>query len=181
MNTSTPLKRMQKALVLQDVCVLQTEARLHGDFDPKYTKESLGVQIKFVPKADINHIELTNEANAQEKINILRYSIETGVRFVSLNEKSEEPPVRASVTAVFAADYVIKSQDLVDDEGIAAFAQNVAYHIWPYWREFIHSMSNRLRLPAAVLPMYRPNWNQAEDHSADQEETKKDPRISSIE
>lgn len=181
MNTPAPLKRMQKALILQDVSVLQTEARLHGDFDPKYTKENLGVQIKFAPKADINHIELTNETNAHEKINVLRYSIETGVRFVSLDEKVKEPPVRASVTAVFAADYVIKHPDLVDNEGIAAFAQNVAYHIWPYWREFIHSMSNRLRLPATVLPMYRPKLSQAEGKSADSKETNPGPHTSSNE
>jgi len=170
MSNLSPLKRMQKALILQDVFVLHAEAHLEGDFDPKYTKESLGVQLLFSPKGNVDHFELSNDSNVEQKATVLRYSVETGVRFVAVDgESREEPLVRASITATFAADYVIKHPELVDDEGVTEFSQNVVYHVWPYWREFIHSTSSRLRLPTAILPMFQPKKSQPENGgSADQ-------------
>lgn len=39
---------------------------------------------------------------------------------------------------------------------LAAFAQtNGVFNAWPYWREFIQSMSTRMQLPPIVLPPFR--------------------------
>ena len=166
----TPLKRMQRALALQDVFVLRAEAHLDHEFDPKYTKENLGVQIKFATNEDVEHFELSNDSNPNQKITVLRFSIDTGVRFVALGKEVDEKPlVRAEITATFAADYLIKQKDGVDDEGVTAFAQNVVYHVWPYWREFIHTTSGRLRLPGAILPMFQPKKTATEDTQNEQE------------
>lgn len=157
MSDLSPLQRMQKAVILRDVFVRHAEAHVQDDFDPKYTKEKLGLRIKFAAREEVEHLELTDDSDPNGKHDLIRYSIETGVRFVALGEdEPAEPPVRAEVTATFVAEYVIKDRGLFDDEGIAAFAHNAAYHVWPYWRELIHSTTNRLRLPAAVLPMFQP-------------------------
>jgi hypothetical protein len=157
MSELSPLQRMQKAVILRDVFVRRAQAYVQDDFDPKYTEEKLGLQIKFTASEEVERFELTDDSDPNEKHDLIRYSIETGVRFVAVGEgEPADPPVRAEVTATFIAEYVIADRELFDDEGIAAFARNAAYHVWPYWRELIHSTSNRLRLPAAVLPMFQP-------------------------
>lgn len=151
------LRQMQQALVLQDVFVRRAEARTEENFDPKYSKDRLGIQIRFTNVADIERFEIPEDCEPHRKISVLRYSVDTGVRFVVADaQETAEPTVRAEISATFSADYVIGNQDAITEEGVSAFAQNVTYHVWPYWREFIHSTCARLRLPGAVLPMFQP-------------------------
>ncbi|WP_129781784.1 hypothetical protein [Peristeroidobacter soli] len=151
------LWQMQQALVLQDVFVRRAEAHTEDGFDPKYSKDLLGVQIKFTNSADIERFELTEDSEPHRKISVLRYSVDTGVRFVVTDSlEAAEPTIRAEISATFSADYVVSNEEVITEEAMSAFAQNVTYHIWPYWREFIHSTCARLRLPSAVLPMFQP-------------------------
>lgn len=151
------LRQMQHALVLQDVFVRKAEAHTESNFDPKYSKDQLGLQIKFANSPDIEQFELSDDSNPERKIKFLRYSVETGVRFVvAETQEASEPTVRAEITAVFSAEYAVTNQEAITDEGLSAFSENVTYHVWPYWREFIHSTCARFRLPGTMLPMFQP-------------------------
>lgn len=45
---------------------------------------------------------------------------------------------------------------LLDSADLRAFAEfNSTYNAWPYWREFVHSISARLGLPAVTVPILR--------------------------
>jgi len=163
------LRQMQRALILQDVYVRKAEAHTEGNFDPKYSKDQLGVQIKFATVPEVERFELSDDSDPEQKIRFLRFSVETGVRFVVADSHdTSDPAVRAEITATFSADYAVKNQNDVTDDGVMAFSEseNVTYHVWPYWREFIHSTCARLRLPSAVLPMYRPKTRNTEPPSS---------------
>lgn len=162
------LLKMQRALVLQDVFVRRAEAHTEKDFDPKYSKDRLGVQIKFTHSADVEQLELTEDCGPHRKISVLRYSVDTGVRFVLADSiETSEPIIKAEISATFVADYAVTNQEAVTKDGVSAFAENVTYHVWPYWREFVHSTCGRLRLPSAVLPMFKPKRRDSEQLTTD--------------
>ncbi len=50
-------------------------------------------------------------------------------------------------------------QDLagaLDREAVGAFAHfNSAFNAWPYWREYVQSMTQRLGLPPVTIPILR--------------------------
>lgn len=85
------------------------------------------------------------------------YSV--GIRLVESNgaeqdsEADEEPNVLVVITAVYSALY--RSEIQLEKEAIDAFAEeNVGYHVWPYWREFVQSSAGRLNVPAPEIPFY---------------------------
>lgn len=88
-----------------------------------------------------------------------RFEYKVGARILSadeLDEQASDDEVRPllSVQAVFVAVYV--AREAVDKEAIEAFSdQNVGYHVWPYWREFVQSASSRMGMgPIIQVPHY---------------------------
>ena len=44
----------------------------------------------------------------------------------------------------------------LDDDSLKAFAlNNASYHIWPFWREYLMSMCNRMNLPKIAVPTFQ--------------------------
>lgn len=152
-ETDSPLRRLQQSIVLQDVYVREANASILGTFDPKAHDDlNFGIQLRF----SVESAKLT--ADTQDGVGIVRYLIDTGLRFVLAaedNEDAESTPI-AEITAVFVADYEARDASVVTDESLEAFNQNALHHIWPYWREFIHTSSGRLRLPSVILPIRQP-------------------------
>jgi preprotein translocase subunit SecB len=61
------------------------------------------------------------------------------------------------VEAMFVAVYRILNMDGIRRENIDAFGQiNGIYNVWPYWREFVQSMTVRMGLPPLTVPVFRP-------------------------
>lgn len=55
------------------------------------------------------------------------------------------------------ATYVVTyhSENQVEEKCLKAFAlDNVGYHVWPYWREFVGSCCNRFGVPVITVPFY---------------------------
>jgi hypothetical protein len=66
--------------------------------------------------------------------------------------KPEE--ILATMESVYIAEYVIRDTS-VEPAALQAFSQhNVAYHVWPYWREHLHDITSRALLPRITLPMH---------------------------
>jgi hypothetical protein len=158
MSEDTTLVRMQRALAPFDVYVKNAHAQVEDDFDAKTLTSALGFQIRHDVLGGTLVPDLVEPEEAALRTNALRYIVNTGVRFLDERTKpeSEDPVVRAEIAAVWVVEYQILRPDDVDEAGISAFGENnVMYHVWPYWREFIHVTCARLRLPQVVLPMFK--------------------------
>jgi hypothetical protein len=160
MSADPILPRIQQAVVPFDVYVRDVHAHVADEFDPKRRMPSeLGFQIRHEVGRDGTLIELESDEGSA-KMEALRYIVETGVRFLEEGPASEDTDtpvsVRAEIIATWVVEYQVVRREDVDESGIAAFAENnVMYHVWPYWREFIHATCARLRLPQVVLPMFK--------------------------
>jgi hypothetical protein len=105
----------------------------------------------------VKEVVVENNGNDQGHYEYF-YSYNVGLRLVPSNEIDKVaddeyvPPVE--VKAVFESRYLSPFQ--LTTEALEAFAeQNVGYHIWPYWREFIQSMTPRLGITGGiVVPHY---------------------------
>ena len=64
--------------------------------------------------------------------------------------------VRAEFLSVYKA-----SEPLLEDEQDAFHKNNVVYHVWPYWREFVQQTGWRMGAPYLSVPMLknRPRLN----------------------
>jgi len=140
-------KKLQRAidhLTIQDVYIKSTQSQCNEGFDPKTTEldELLVQQMHSVQKSEVLKI---NESGL-----LVRIYVRLGTRWVTPND-NEEPDVKAFIEAYFIAEYRM-TEDL-EPECIDEFAQhNASFHVWPYWREFLSSQCERLRLPRVVLP-----------------------------
>jgi hypothetical protein len=79
----------------------------------------------------------------------------------------------AIMSFVFAVDYRCTAEQPPDADALSAFAQNAAFHAWPYWRESVHAVCARMRLPTMTVPMFRrgeiARGGAAEPHQANKE------------
>lgn len=158
MTDKSLLNKMQGMLLPFDVYIRDAKASVKEDFDAKEPHPKLTFQIRYGLTDNAETMELPEANEPSSKAFVLRYFADTGVRFTEEKEAeddSEEPLVRAEITATWVVEYRVAKPEDIDAAGIEAFADNVMYHVWPYWREFIHASCARLRLPQVVLPMFR--------------------------
>lgn len=70
-------------------------------------------------------------------------------------EGGGEEPVLL-IEGTFDATYSVPPEQKADETALELFAiTNGTFNLWPYWREFVQSMSARLGLPALTVPTYR--------------------------
>lgn len=61
-----------------------------------------------------------------------------------------------NIEATFLLLYSIKSVEGLDDVSFSSFAElNGTYNAWPYWREFVQSITSRMELPTLTVPVFR--------------------------
>jgi hypothetical protein len=154
-QADSPLRRLQQSIVLQDVYVREANATILGAFDPKADDElNFGIQLRF----SVESVEFKPSPSNEDRVGVVRYLIDTGLRFVQNSDQGgdADPVPIAEITAIFVADYEARDGSVVTDESLEAFNQNALHHVWPFWREFIHTSSGRLRLPSVILPIRQP-------------------------
>lgn len=157
MNTDL-LELAKKNLIIQDVFLHSSEIKTRDDYFPLSLGNEIEVQFKnFVQDS------LTLEAENQngKKQSLVRYRYTTAFRVLppGLPEEIKSDPSKIEektiieVIATFVALYALKQE--IPKDSMAEFAKfNVGYHVWPYWREYASSTSNRLRLPVFSIPLY---------------------------
>lgn len=135
------------------------------DFDPKLNSKRLAVQFMQQP-LNANIVTFTPENESQTRL--LRVEVLTGVRFVEVDQidgsddevisapqDDVEPHVKAELKATFIAEYALTCDDLSQDAINEFSKKNAGFHIWPYWREYLHTTCSRCNLPPVVVPMYQ--------------------------
>lgn len=142
-------KKLQQAidnLVINDVYLKASHARCVDEFDPKFANEAedlLIQQMHSLRKTEVVKIEGDGE--------LLRIFMSLGVRWVVAEDDVDQPDIKAFIEGDFIAEYQINSS--LDQASIDEFAaKNASYHVWPYWREFLSTQCERMRLPRVVLP-----------------------------
>ncbi|MFH4557702.1 preprotein translocase subunit SecB [Vibrio diabolicus] len=143
-KVSKSLQQAIDALVIQDVYVKSCQAKCVEDFDPKSTElEALLVQqMHVVLRSEL--IDIDGDGH------LVRIYIRLGTRWVNPKENGD-PDIKAFVEADFIAEYQVAAE--LEQGAIDEFAlKNASYHVWPYWREFLSTQCERLRLPRVVLP-----------------------------
>jgi hypothetical protein len=98
------------------------------------------------------HVNVTTETNENDLL------IQVLPRFSLVGhggaENSEEV---LRIEAVFVVQYRVPTFHGITKENINAFGEmNGVYNVWPYWREFVQSMTVRMGLPPLTVPVFRP-------------------------
>jgi hypothetical protein len=61
------------------------------------------------------------------------------------------------VEATFGVMYLTRTLEAISPEALAAFSQTVGVqNVWPFWREFVQSMTGRMGLPPLRMPLLSP-------------------------
>ncbi|SOB74576.1 hypothetical protein SAMN04488490_0061 [Marinobacter sp. LV10R510-11A] len=149
MTISATLQDAIDNLKLQDVYLRDTFSRCHDDFDPKYPGDLETLKIQ-----QMHAIRQTTIADVENNGKLVRVFVRLGVRWATPGDAQEEPEVFANIEAEFIAEYALDKE--IEQTCIDEFAvQNASLHVWPYWREFLASQCERLRLPRIVLPTWQ--------------------------
>lgn len=60
------------------------------------------------------------------------------------------------ITGSFLLIYKLKDFDGLTDESYRSFAEvNAVFNVWPYWREYVQSVTVRMGLPSLTIPVFR--------------------------
>ena len=89
-----------------------------------------------------------------------RNSVAVVIRFTlkafGKGESREEENAFLTIAADFLLVYRIDDATGLDDTAFKNFAEvNGTYNAWPYWREFVQSITTRMDLPTLTIPVFR--------------------------
>jgi hypothetical protein len=129
------LLRQTKKLALQDIRLVESHSKLGRmkDVLPPEASQTVGVNIQMNPAA---------------KAVIVVVSI----KVVCLYEDSQEADPPVMISANFGLSYTFSKP--ISRKLLGQLAQQVALlNVWPYWREFVQSISLRMGLPAFPVPL----------------------------
>lgn len=148
------LQRAIKALAIRSVDL--ADLRTHMIREVRLTApdpETLLVQGRH-GVSDAQWAEGDFGATDDERTLLLLCRVSVGLRVVHRDRSGPEDDPLLLVEAVFDAEYDARAR--IDDIDVEAFTKrNVAYHVWPYWRELVQSIVSRTRFPAPVtVPHY---------------------------
>lgn len=140
------LQQAIEALSIEDVYICDSFAKCHESFNPKHFTD--------IDQLDLQSMHIVHKSQVQEVEGdgkLLQIYIRLGARWVDPEDKADEPQVFAIIEAEYIAEYRLKSE--LEQACIDEFAhQNASFHVWPYWREYLASQCERLRLPRVMLP-----------------------------
>ena len=120
--------------------------------------ENFKFDIELYPKCDykvfLKHKVIRSSIleSTDHKQHLLRVLLGYGVKWVSKEEPQDE---LAIIEAEYIAEYRLKQR--ISDTAIDEFClKNVGHNVWPYWREFVATTTQRLNLPTLTLPLQKP-------------------------
>lgn len=138
-------------LRIQDVYLHQSMTECKQGFNPKYHPDlaSLAVQ-------KMQSVRQSTLVEEEDNGRLLQVLVAFGARWVDpakddQTEDGQTATVYARIEAEFIGEYRLLtelSQDCVNEFAL----KNASYHLWPYWREYLASQCERMRLPRLVLP-----------------------------
>ena len=150
------LKNAQQCLHIQAVNLKESNIFVRDNVDLSvFDREESKIQ-SFRSVDRVREISFTNTDD--EEIWDYRFNYSVGTRLILSDEdeisKQEDYEPVIEITATFEAKYLSQHQ-LKEDEFKAYSIDNVGYHVWPYWREYVQSSCARIGFsPAFEIPVY---------------------------
>jgi len=150
------LKSAQDCLRIQSVNLKESKVFVRDDIDLLALDRDETSSQSFRSVAKIKEISLTDSKG--EDIWDYRFVYSVGSRLVLSEElvesKKDDCSPIVEIIGIFEARYLTKKQ--LKKEELKAFSvDNVGYHVWPYWREYVQSTCARIGFsPAFEVPMY---------------------------
>src|SRR5690606_21112252 len=149
------LRQAQECLAIHSVNLRQSNLLVHPEVDPWSYDRARAQTQSFRQVSRIRELELQLEGEAESSWEY-RFDYALGVRLIDqeADETDENLVVDIEIVAVFQARYLCKRR--LEEGEFSAFAKdNVGYHVWPYWREFVQTSCNRIGMPSPIeVPMY---------------------------
>ncbi len=144
---SSTLQKAVDSLSIYDVYIRATESKCREQFDPKFSQNLEGLIIQ-----QMHLVAQSSLIKVNSETTLLRILIKMGTRWISPEaEDGRAPEVEAQIEADFIVEYQINEE--LHQESIDEFSlKNASFHVWPYWREYLSSQCERLRLPRVILP-----------------------------
>jgi len=151
-------ERAKHSLCIQAVNLKESKVFVRDNVDLyKLNREGTAAQ-SFRSVTQIREITLTDPDNDNVETFDYRFMYSVGIRLIFSEEEKESrnedyKPI-TEIFAIFEAKYLSQNK-LNEDERKAYAADNVGYHVWPYWREYAQSTCARIGLsPAVEVPVY---------------------------
>lgn len=159
MTTGSPGERAVAALEVSDIFIVSSQCKVQRDFNPTGALEPVSYQSRILPE-EKGFFQTRTLEGSGEQIHVVRYFIDCSFRILKpdvevTTQDLSANDLLAEISATFAVDYTCAKEFMTDAEAIGAFSSNAVFHAWPYWRETIHSLTARMRLPRVTLPMMR--------------------------
>ncbi len=151
------LKSAQKSLCIQAVNLKESKIHIKDEIDiENIDRKKTSIQ----SFRGVDRIKVISSVipESEEEIQDYRFIYAVGVRLIFSSEREEstkdgyEPILE--IVGVFEARYLSKAK--LDEDELGAFSNdNVGYHVWPYWREYVQSTCARIGFsPAFEVPVY---------------------------
>lgn len=151
-----PFELAKHNLQVKNIYLQKSAINTIDDFDRNnFTNSGYPPEFyNFCDKVEYFLAEPTHEGDKSNHWYKFNYSV--GVRVVNKEGVKVETDVNVLVEIVAVFDVFYASQIEIPGEAVNAFAErNVQYHVWPFWREYVHSVCGRLGIaPAIEIPSY---------------------------
>jgi len=143
-------------------CLMFREIRLRSttieiDDDQNLDDLSFGDDQKIQSFKKVWRIIETESKQGIESACLYTFGYRVGIRSIEGSEDNEsQDDVDDLVTIIASFDAIYASSSKLTKEQLEAFAENnVGYHVWPYWREYIQSTCQRIGVsPGLPVPVY---------------------------
>ncbi|MEN1925801.1 hypothetical protein [Luteimonas qiangzhengi] len=145
------LKQAQQRLRIRDVYQIASHAKLAEGYDP--TQDSGEPQPVIQFKHQVRESVVLEPDNDSDAPDLFRVYIDLGVRWRFADE-DESDDVYSEISATYVSEYEIHEE--IEPDALTEFAlHNASFHVWPYFREYVASQSQRMNAPKLTVPMMR--------------------------
>jgi len=157
------LDKAVEALAIQGVFLRSAEVKCKEGVDLPF----LDSELSLTPQhrgGPIGHKVLDAKLQTDLETHTVIYRFSAGTRLVESSTAATVAPAEVSsesvyfeITAEFTAQYQLRRQ--IDETEFNAVMEefgrhNVAYHVWPFWREYVQSVCCRMGIPPIPVPFY---------------------------
>jgi len=145
------LEEVQKHLKVKSVALRNSLVKINNDIEPD---ELPGINSTGQSFRGVSRLRKTNYKNKEHEWLEYGFHYSVGLRLIKDDEENDDETLPlVEIKATFCAIYV--SDISLNEEQIEAFSENnVGYHVWPYWREFMQSSCMRLDINPIDVPLY---------------------------
>jgi hypothetical protein len=152
MSSEDLIEEAKRKFAIQDIFLCDTKVWSSRTLGLGQPVSDPSVQFKLDENNDCGVAEITGPNEA--KMFGVHYFVGTNVRVLAGQARegeSSDDNVVATIAATFLVRYLTDTSP--SQEMLQAFNDHAVHHIWPYWREYVESMTTRLRVPTVVIPL----------------------------